>query len=59
MAGNWFEVPENETWKGDVNGLLVAGQARAGTALKAVQKWDVYWADSGYWWGRKNRRFVV
>src|SRR5580704_11076298 len=37
MATNWFEVPENETWKGDVGGLLVAALAMGENALKTVQ----------------------
>jgi len=59
MAANWFEVPENETWKGDVGGLLVAGLAMGENGAENGSKWDVYWGDSGALRGRKNRRFVV
>jgi hypothetical protein len=59
MAANCFEVPENETWKGDVSGLLVAALAMGENGAENGSKWDVYWGDSGALRGRKKGGFVV
>jgi hypothetical protein len=59
MAANWFEVPENETWKRDGNSLLVAAPAQGKNGAESGSKWEVYWADSGALRGRKKGRFVV
>jgi hypothetical protein len=59
MAANCFEVPENETWNGDVGGLLVAGLAMGKNGAENGSKWDVYWGDSGSGRGRKKGAFVV